>query len=185
MRELSLHILDIAQNSIAAGASLVTIDVNAEPEKDLLTISVTDDGCGMPEELAKSAADPFTTTRQSRRVGLGISLLQASAQRSEGNLTIRSAVGKGTAVSATFRLRHIDRPPMGDLAETMAALIAANPEKPDFLLKVSANGRYFSFDTREVKRRLTGVSLSEPEVLAWVRDHLHEGLKDFHGGAPI
>lgn len=183
MRELSLHILDIAQNSVAAGAALVTIEVKEEPWRDLLTISVTDDGCGMPEQLRKSAQDPFTTTRSERRVGLGIPLLSASAKRSGGELVIESEVGKGTRVVATFRLSHIDRPPLGNLAETVVALVAANPERPDFALRCSVNDKVFSFDTREIKKILGNVPLTEIEVLAWVRDHLNEGLQDLHGGA--
>lgn len=185
MRELSLHILDIAQNAIAARASLVTIEIKAQSEKDLLTITVKDDGCGMPEELLKHVSDPFVTTRSERKVGLGIPLLQASAHRSEGVLTVRSEAGRGTELCATFRLSHIDRPPLGDVSETMVTLVAANPTKPDFVLRFMADGKAFVFDTRQMKQALGEVPFNEPEVLAWMRDHLNEGIQDLHGGAQI
>jgi len=183
MRELSLHILDIAQNSIAAKASLVQIRINEQPESDLLTISVTDDGCGMDPELLKHAADPFTTTRSTRKVGLGIPLLEAGAARAGGGISVTSEVGKGTKIEATYQLNHIDRAPLGDVAETVATLVFSNPEGPDFLFSYRVGDREYDFDTREVKKALGGLPLSLPEVMAWARDNLKEGIQELHGGA--
>ncbi|MGI6151692.1 MAG: ATP-binding protein [Christensenellales bacterium] len=185
MRELSLHILDIVQNAIAAGASLVTIEIHEQRDRDLLSISVTDDGCGMPEELRKSVSDPFTTTRSSRKVGLGIPMMKASAIRSGGDLSIRSELGKGTELSATYRLDHIDRPPLGDIAETMITLVAGNPKGPDFVLHYRVDEREYAFDTRPIRSALGEVPLTAAEVLAWMRNHLKEGIQDLHGGAQI
>ena len=183
MRELSLHILDVVQNAIAAGASLVSIEIDEQKGSDLLTISVTDDGRGMPEELLESVSDPFTTTRSTRKVGLGIPLMKAGAIRSGGDLSIRSELGKGTALAATYRLSHIDRPPLGDIAETVVALVACNPKKPDFVLHYRVDAQKYAFDTRQVKNALGPVPLATPEVLAWMRDNLKEGIQDLHGGA--
>ncbi len=183
MRELSLHILDIVQNAIAAGASLVTIGIDEQTGSDLLAISVTDDGCGMPKELLKSVSDPFTTTRSTRKVGLGIPLMKAGALRCGGDLSIRSELGKGTALTATYRLSHIDRPPLGDIAETVVTLVACNPEKPDFVLNYRVDDLEYAFDTRQARNALGPVPLTTPEVLAWMSHNLKEGIQDLHGGA--
>ena len=123
MQELSLNILDIAENSTRAGATLVEIAVTEDPDRDTLTIAVRDNGCGMDEKLLKSVRDPFTTTRTTRRVGLGVPLLEEAAQATGGHLSIRSAPGKGTELEAVFGYSHIDRMPLGDLAGTISALI--------------------------------------------------------------
>jgi len=128
MRELSMHILDLAQNSIVASATLIEIDVTADSASDTFKIAIRDNGRGMSPEFLARVRDPFTTTRTTRRVGLGIPMFAEAAQACDGGLTVESQVGKGTSVEATFRLSHIDRAPLGDIAATLIALIAANPD---------------------------------------------------------
>jgi DNA mismatch repair ATPase MutL len=128
MQDLSLHILDIAENSIAAGARNIEISLVEDIEGDVLTLEIEDDGVGMDEEMARKAADPFVTTRRERRVGLGLSLLEQAAEMANGKLEITSKQGKGTRVRATFQYSHIDRKPLGNLQDTLITLICANPE---------------------------------------------------------
>jgi signal transduction histidine kinase len=128
MEELSLHVLDIAENSIAAGAKRVEIRIEEDPAADWLTIEITDDGAGMTEEQLQRATDPFFTTRTTRRVGLGLPLLQQAALAAGGDLQIHSAPGRGTQVTARFRYSHLDRQPMGDLRSTLMTLAAGHPE---------------------------------------------------------
>lgn len=176
MRDLSLHVLDIVQNSIKAGADV--IEVGFVKDKDgLLTLSVKDDGCGMSKELLKSVRDPFTTTRTTRKVGLGIPLISENAERTGGSLDIVSEVGKGTTLTASFDTRNIDCPPMGAICDTMFSLVLLNPDKPDFVFTASYDGREASFDTRQVREALGGVSLAQPEVADWIRSSIQEEFK--------
>ena len=176
MFELSLHILDLVQNSISAGAGLVVIEIVIDEEKDLLTISIMDDGCGMDEALLARVTSPFATTRTTRKVGLGIPMMKQSAEMCGGRFRIESTVGVGTTLRAEFGHGHVDRPPLGDLTGTMQALILGAPDKPDFRLNYTENGREFCFDTREVREVLGGVSLAEPAVLQWIKSAIEEGL---------
>ena len=128
MQELSLNVLDIAQNSVRAGARLIEIMVDEQPESDTMTITVADDGCGMTPEQAAHVTDPFFTTRTTRRVGLGVPFLKMAAEMTGGGLTIETAPGRGTTVCAVFGLTHIDRMPLGDIAATICSLIQCNPE---------------------------------------------------------
>lgn len=128
MEDLSLHILDIAENAIRASARKIEIGVCEDEKKDLLTIEVKDDGRGMDEETMKRALDPFFTTRTAGRVGLGLPLLAQSARQSGGDIELASQLGGGTTVRARFRYSHPDRKPLGDMQETMVTLVAGNPE---------------------------------------------------------
>ena len=132
MRDLSLHILDLTQNSVKAGASLVQVLIRDSERDDLIRIEIVDDGCGMDTDLLERVTSPFTTTRTTRKVGLGIPLFKQVAEMCGGKLTLQSTVGKGTKTQATFIASHMDLPPMGDLKGTMETLIIANPERPDF-----------------------------------------------------
>lgn len=176
LRELSLNILDLAQNSIAAGACLVKISVEARSKENVLRISIADNGKGMnPESLAK-VKDPFFTTRTTRRVGMGIPLFAQSAIECEGWLRMESEPGQGTVLEAEFKLDHIDRLPLGDITATLITLIAANPEM-DFIYKHVKNDKQFVLDTQELKDNLQDVRLDEPEVLKWVRDYIEENIE--------
>lgn len=175
MRELSLHILDIAKNSVKAGADFIEIEVSEDEEKNLLTIAIRDNGCGMSEEFLKTVKDPFSTTRTTRRVGMGIPLFTAAAEQCGGGLTITSKEGVGTEVFVTFRHKHIDRAPLGDMAGTMTTLISGSP-KIDFLYRHTKNGKEFVLDTRVLKKLLGEVPLDEPDVVMWIDGYIKEGL---------
>ncbi len=148
MEDLSLHILDIAENSISASAKRIEIRIDEDEAKDLLTIEIRDDGKGMDEQTLKKVLDPFFTTRTTRRVGLGLSLLAQAARETDGNLELDSRNGEGTTVRATFGFSHPDRKPMGDILETIRTLVVSHPEI-DFLYEHRKNDSIYRFDTRE------------------------------------
>lgn len=176
MREISLHILDIVQNSLAAQAANIAIIIDESYDKDEFCLKIEDDGCGMSEEKVKRALDPFYTTRKTRKVGLGLSMLQANAQGCNGDLSIFSKEGQGTVVKAIFQHSHIDRPPLGDMVSTMVALISGSPHV-NFLYKHSCNDKKFIFQTKEMKDILQETPLSHPQVLVWIKDCLREKEK--------
>ena len=128
MEDLSLHILDIAENSVAAEAETIEIRIDEDMEGDLLHLEIKDNGQGMPEEVRSQVLDPFFTTRTTRRVGLGLPLLAQAARDSGGTLEVDSAPGRGTMVKANFKLSHPDRKPLGDVASTLGAIVAGRPE---------------------------------------------------------
>ena len=164
MRELSLHILDIAENGITAGADCIYILVEEARTADLLTIKITDNGHGMPTEKVEKLTDPFVTSRTTRRVGLGLSLLAAAAERCEGRLRVKTEPGAGTEVRATFRYSHIDRAPVGDIAATITTLIMGNPQI-EFVYTHIIEGEDFTLDTRELKAEMGHLSLTNPVVI--------------------
>ena len=172
MKEIALHVLDIAQNSVAAGAK--RLDITLAEEAEAISIAIADDGRGMDPELLAAAVDPFTTTRTTRKMGLGLPLLRLSAEQTGGSLSVESAVGAGTTVKALFRAEHIDCPPVGDMAGTIALLIQGAPELE--LTYVHRIGeRSFRLDTREIRAELgAGISLAEPEIILWLKDYLQE-----------
>lgn len=174
MREISLHILDIAQNSITANASLVEITVDENKKADTLTVIIADNGKGMSEELVKRVVDPFTTGRTTRKVGLGIPLIKMAAENTGGSLKLESELGVGTTLTAVFVLSSIDRQPLGDMAETMLGMVTSY-ENVDFLYVHKVDDNEFMLDTREIKKILGGVSLSEPDVYMWLSEYLKEG----------
>jgi len=153
MEDLSLHILDIVENSIRAKASTIEIKVVEDIEKDLLTIEIRDNGQGMDEETVKKALDPFFTTRTTRKVGLGLSLLGQAARESGGDIEIESQAGGGTRVEATFGYSHIDRKPLGNMEATLTTLIVGNPEV-DFIYEHKRGELDYRLDTREVRARI-------------------------------
>lgn len=186
MKDLSLHILDLSQNSISAGASLVEINIIEDKASDWLTISIEDNGRGMDKEFLEKVKDPFVTTRTSRKVGLGIPLMQAACQRCEGDLEIESEKNVGTKITATFKLSHIDRAPIGNMAETMLSLILAGCNENsiiDFVYRHVIDGQEFRMDTREIRRMLgSEVPLGEPDILMWIKDFINEGMENLRGG---
>jgi len=175
MRELSLHILDIVQNSLAAGATRIEIGIREDILADLLKISVLDNGKGMTEEELKKVTDPFYTSRTTRKVGLGIPLFKANAEACNGQFQIQSQVGKGTKVTAIFQHSHIDRVPLGDIIGTVVSILAVNPEI-QLMLKYDYDGRIFVFDTEEIKEKLEDVPINTPLVLDWIRLFLTENM---------
>lgn len=180
MNDLSLHIIDIIQNSISAGATLITLRVEEDTERDLLVMEVGDNGRGMTQEQVEKLSDPFFTTRTTRRVGMGIPLFRQSAEQAGGSLEVISEVGKGTTVRAEFGLNHIDRPPMGDIANSFILMVSANPEL-DFVFDYTVNGQQYLFDTREVKEALDGISLAEPAVIRMLTEMVSANIDDLRG----
>ena len=171
MKELSLHILDIAQNSVKAGARLIGIAV--EEGDVFVTVTVSDDGCGMNADMLARVADPYTTTRTTRKVGLGIPLFKLAAEQAGGALTIGSEPGRGTTLTASFRIYSVDRPPLGDMPGTMMTLVQGSPDI-DFLYRHTTPGGAAELDTRVLREALDGVPLCEPEVLAFIEGSLRE-----------
>jgi hypothetical protein len=171
---LSLHILDILENSIAAGATRVELWIEENLPADRLTIEIIDNGKGMDEEALARALDPFFTTRQTRHVGLGLPLFAAAAERCNGGLHIESSVGQGTRVVATFQHSHIDRAPLGDIKGTLLAfLLTERPVDLHYVHRV--DGRTFEFDTAELRAELGDVPLTHPAVRRWLWEFIGEG----------
>lgn len=181
MREIALHLLDIAENSVAANARRIDLAVCEDLRHDRLIASVTDDGKGMDAEMAAKVVDPFITSRTTRKVGLGIPLFKAAAEACAGGLTIHSAVGKGTRLEVDFQHSHIDRMPLGDLASTLLTLVVASPHIRWVFTytAVAKNGlprEQFVFDTQPVVTELGDIPLTEPEVLAYLRETIESGI---------
>ncbi len=182
MKELSLNILDIAQNSIKAGAQHLEIELIQTGT--VLTVTITDDGRGMPPEFAAAAADPFTTTRTTRKVGLGLPLFKMAAEQTGGTFSLESkqrteSGGEhGTRVSAAFHTDHVDCAPLGDIASTITTLIQGNPELSiSYVFRTDAGQKRLSTD--EMREMLGGdVPLNAPEVLAWARDYIEDPEPD-------
>ena len=168
-----MNILDVAQNSVAAGASLVEITVEERPREDLLRIVIADNGRGMTPDQVRRVTDPFYTTRTTRKVGLGIPFFKMAAELSGGGLVIESRPGEGTRVEATFGLGSIDRMPLGNINEPVAALIQGSPQL-DFLYTRRLEDREMVLDTREFREVLGEIPLDAPEVARFIREYLEE-----------
>ncbi len=171
MEDISLHLLDILQNSVSAGATL--IECCFSRKEDVLSLSVEDNGKGMDEQTLKAAVDPFYTSKafRKKKVGLGIPLFAQSATLSGGSFDLQSELGKGTILKASFVVSSIDALPLGDVALTMVTCIVAHP-KVDFVLRSSVNGEKDCFDTRLVKKELDGVPLDQPEIRNFMEEIL-------------
>jgi len=176
MRELSLNILDIAQNSISAGAPLITIEVSENTTDHTLLIGIYDNGKGMSDDQVKSVIDPFFTTRTTRKVGMGIPLFKMAAEQTGGSLEIKSELGVGTEVKALFKTNSVDFTPLGDVASTIQMLITMNTDR-DFVYKHSVDGKEFICDTRELKAILGDVPLDTYEVSQWLIEFIKENTE--------
>lgn len=181
MKEIALHLLDIVQNSVRAGASHVDIRFLLGSD-GVLEMGVKDDGCGMSPDLLARVRSPFTTTRTTRKVGLGIPLLMQNAMQTGGRVDIESEEGKGTDIAAFFDTASIDCLPLGDLASTMASIIMGSPDKPEFAIRCASPTGEMSFSTEQIRPVLEGVSLSEPGVVQWIRESLAEEIEPILGG---
>lgn len=177
MKDLSMHIMDIAQNSIAAKATQLYIEINENSIRDLYCITIIDDGIGMPEKILNSVIDPFFTTRVTRKVGLDIPLLKQNAERTGGDFTIESEEGKGTKLVASFDSSHPDFLPLGDIAGTIVLLTAANKNISIKYRHISKKGEYL-YDTQKVNETLDGVSIDEPAVIKFLKDMINENLTE-------
>jgi hypothetical protein len=174
--ELSLHILDVVENALTAGADLVSIEIDEQPEDDRITVTISDNGQGMEPELAARAADPFVTSRDTRRVGLGLSLWQANARAWGGDMTVASQPGQGTTVKAWFSLSHIDRQPMGSWPRTLAGLIMTRPGV-DFVYRHRVGSQEFELDTRELKSELGPEAMASAQVASFIREQVAQALE--------
>jgi hypothetical protein len=205
MRELSLHILDILQNSVEAGATRVALSIVEDLAADLLTIEVRDNGRGIPPDKLPHVFDPFYTSRKTRHVGLGLPLLKAAAERCDGDAILVSAVGAGTTVTATFRHSHLDRAPLGDMTGTLLSFVLGGACELGYVHRVARGNKEtgkqgddggrlvdweirrdskvcrdqdlqeFTFDTAEIRAELGDVPLAHPEVRDWLRQFIAEG----------
>ncbi|MEW6672244.1 MAG: sensor histidine kinase [Thermodesulfobacteriota bacterium] len=182
MIELSLHILDITENAVRAKARHVFISITEDRKNDRLSLEIRDNGTGMTAEDLKRALDPFYTTKKVRRVGLGLPMLAQAAENAGGSFAIESEPGKGTVVTVAFQLTHVDRQPLGDLADTLAALITGNPEM-HFVYRHRCNGRTYTLDTDEIKKEIDDVPINHIEVLKWIRLDVEAGLKKINSQA--
>lgn len=177
MKTLSLHIMDITENSIRAKASLIKIEVESSEKKNRILIRITDNGCGMNEEQVKGVMDPFFTSRTSRKVGLGIPLFKQNAEMSGGEFKINSTLGKGTVTEATFQYNHLDRPTMGDLAETIVLLACGN-SAIDFEFYYSSDKGEYEFKTEEVKTFFGEIDISMPDVVIALQELVECNLQE-------
>jgi anti-sigma regulatory factor (Ser/Thr protein kinase) len=176
LEDLSLHILDIVENAISARAKNIEILITEEPRKDRLSIEIQDDGIGMNEGVSQKAVDPFFTTRSSRKVGLGLSLMAQAAQEAGGSLLIESKLGKGTKVTATFEYHHIDRKPLGNMIETVMTLLFGNPDL-EITYTHKKEEKSYVLSSLWLKDRFKDRPRIDPEVIQWVKTHLKEGLE--------
>ncbi len=182
MREISLHILDIVENGITAGADCIHIQVVESRADNLLKIIVRDNGRGIPAEKLDKLQDPFVTSRTTRRVGLGLPLLAAAAERCDGKMAVTAGAGGGTQVTATFGYNHIDRAPLGDMASTLTTLIMGNPQI-DFVYTHIINNEEFILDTRELKEELGVDSLEDPMVIHQLGKSIRSALTELASNA--
>ncbi len=175
MNELSLHILDIVQNSIRANASLVQIIVNEQKASNIYTVTIIDNGHGMNAQTLSNVSDPFYTSRKTRKVGMGVSLYKMACELTEGSFTIESEENVGTKVIAAFTNDHIDRAPLGEIEETLCILVL-NDKDIDVLYKHTIDTSEYVFDTREVKQVLEGIPLNNYEVIMWIKNNIKDGI---------
>lgn len=182
MTEISLNVLDVAENSTHAGAKLVTIKVDANFFRDHLTIVIADDGCGITPEHLSRVTDPFFTSRTTRTVGLGIPFFKYAAESTGGSFTIQSQEGCGTTVTAEFILSHIDRMPLGDISATIHTLVVCHP-KTQFVYHYCYNSKTFTLDTREFRQVLGNIPFNTPEISAYILEYLQENKLETDGGA--
>ena len=176
MRELSLHILDLARNCIEAGATAMRIAVSESAAADELRIEIIDNGCGMDAETLAHACDPFYTTRTTRRVGMGLSLFRETCERCAGTMRVDSRPGEGTRVAGTLRLDHLDRPPLGDMGAAIAAL-ACEASRVRLTYKHTTDSERFELDTGQVEEEFGPGALSHPATLLWLQEYIREGVQ--------
>ena len=181
MPEISLNILDVAENSTRAGATLVTITVDADFEADQLTVTIEDNGCGMTPEQVERVTDPFFTSRTTRKVGLGLSFFKLAAESTGGSFSILSDPGKGTLVQAQFVLAHIDRMPLGDITGTISTLILFNQDIR-FRYVYQYDGKSFVLDTNDLREILGDIPFDNPEVAGYITSYLEENKQETDGG---
>lgn len=181
MRDLSLHLLDILQNSVVADATNIQIELSTNDTGDKLIFKVIDNGKGMTRDMVNRVIDPFVTTRTSRKVGLGIPMIKEACEITGGEFKLCSELNAGTSLTADFVVANIDRLPIGDIADTMVSNILAYPDIDHILTLKSKNGE-FIMSTADIKKEMEGVPVSDPNVLMWIKEYIHDGIKNIFGG---
>ncbi len=176
MAELCLHIIDLAENSVRAGAKNISIRLNQSLSTDCLDLTILDDGCGMDEETARKVQDPFYTTKSGKKVGLGIPLLKAAAEMTQGRFTLESEPGRGTTVHAHFVLSHIDTPPVGALSDTIFTQLVAHDDI-NTLFQIITDNSEFSISSGEIREQVGDMPLTHPDILAFLRPYIAENLR--------
>ncbi len=176
MEDLSLHILDIVENSIAAKSDKIEIIITEDIKKDVLSVEIIDNGIGMDKETVKKALDPFYTSKQVRRFGFGLPLLSEAAKAANGQLSIESEKGEGTRIRADFQHSHIDRKPMGDMAQTIITLVIGNPEV-NLIYIHKKNGHEHRFDTEEIRIQLNEIPINSSTGIRMIRENLKKIYK--------
>ncbi len=179
MKDLSLHILDLAQNSVVAKATKIEITVKESVRDNIFSITISDNGKGMDADFLKKVTDPYTTSRTTRKVGLGIPLIKMNAEHCNGGFKIESEVGKGTSLTAWFEHNNIDRPALGDIAGTVVLTAAANEHIHFIYAHITDWGTYI-FDTQEVKEALDGISLNDVQIIRYLREMIQENLQEIN-----
>jgi anti-sigma regulatory factor (Ser/Thr protein kinase) len=177
MEDLSLHVLDIVENSIRAGATLIDISIDENTKKNILIIRIKDNGHGINKKDLNKVLDPFYTTKKGKKIGLGLALLAQSAQEAQGDIRIQSEPGKGCEIVATFVYDNIDRKPLGNTGETIMALIGTHADKIDFIYQHRKNNRGFEINTREIRSVLDGVPIFSPAVMSFLRQKISGELR--------
>lgn len=170
-----MHILDIAENSIKAKAKNIKIKFNENMKNDKTTLEISDDGKGMNKKTLNRALDPFFTTKNTRTVGLGLSLLSEAAKAANGTFSIKSKPGKGTHLKAVFQTSHIDKKPIGDMASTLISIISGHPEV-NLVYIHKFNGKKYILDTKKIKSQLNGIRINSPEVLQIIKSKIKKGI---------
>lgn len=176
MEDIAMHILEILMNSIKADSTKIILKIRDSFEDDIISFQIEDDGKGMDEDMVKRAADPFTTSRTTRRIGMGLAFMKGLAEMCGGSFNIESTVGKGTIVTASVQKLNIDTPELGDLGEMMMEAVQSD-ENIDYVLEYTTDYGQFVFDSGVVKKELDGVSLLEPEILLWIKEYINQGIE--------
>lgn len=179
LRDISLHIHDLTENSIAAGARLVSIKLVAE--NGMLTLEIGDNGKGMSPEMLSRVEDPFTTSRTERKVGMGIPFFKLACEQAGGDFKITSEPGKGTELKGRFVIDNIDRLPLGDIGETVGMLIYESPDL-HYIVTFKTSDDEFVFDTDEVREQLEGTPINDFEIVQWIKEYINEGVSNIFGG---
>jgi len=177
MKELSLHILDIMENSVSGGASRIEVNIRINDADDLLTIQVIDNGHGMDSETLANVTDPFFTTRTTRKIGMGLSLFKQQAEQTGGEFNIKSEIGKGTEVQASFGISNIDRQPLGDVAGVIVNIAASYPDI-DILLNIYTSFGNFQFGSHDTCKILDGMPMNNPEVMLWLKELIETNMTE-------
>lgn len=178
MQDLSLHILDIAENCIEAGAKKIEIRINEDTKQNMLVLEIKDNGKGMDKGTIAKVLDPFYTTKKMKKIGLGLSMLAQATKEAAGNIIINSTRGKGTTVTAKFTYDHIDRKPLGNITETIISLVATKGLNTDFIYEHHKNCKSFVFSTKDIKKELNEVPINNAEVLKVIRKSIVRELKN-------